>query len=268
MSVLVKLKNFLAANKWKESKVLDYLNTGYLQKNTTRWSAEYKNNDPFPHIVIDDFICGAKLEEILANLPAQNQPMRRRPNTAHLADGRPAQLYKKSYADTEVSYPLRQLLWQLNSGAFIGWLEQVTGIDGLLPDPTLDGAGVHVTDPDGLLRIHADFNRHPKYHLDRRINLLLYLNKDWDESYGGALELWNKAMTSCEKSVLPIAGRCVIFSTTSHSFHGHPTPVACPEHMSRRSIALYYYTNGRPVEEQNEAHSTLWQELPGERKGS
>lgn len=266
MNIVARLKSLLVPAAGQYAEVLDYLNTEYLQRNTGLWAEQYKNNKPFPHIVIDDFIQGAKLEEILDNFPPQNQPMKRKSNSVNLADGRPAQLLKKSYSDMEVSFPVRQLLWQLNSGAFIGWLEQITGIDGLLPDPVLNGAGVHVTDRGGLLRIHADFNRHPKYHLERRINLLLYLNKDWEESYGGALELWNKTMTSCEQRILPIAGRCVIFSTTSHSYHGHPDPVACPDQMSRRSIALYYYTNGRPVEEQNEAHSTLWQELPGERK--
>jgi len=265
MKIVARLKALLTPDAVKYAEVLDYLNTEYLQKNTAAWADQYRNNRPFPHIVVDNFMRGERLEEILDNLPAQNQPMKRRSNSVNLADGRPAQRYKKSYSDMEVSFPVRQLIWQLNSGAFINWLEQITGIEGLLPDPVLNGAGVHVTDRGGLLRIHADFNRHPKYHLDRRINLLLYLNKDWDESYGGALELWDKTMTHCEKSVLPIAGRCVIFNTTSHSFHGHPDPVACPAHMSRRSIALYYYTNGRPAEEQNAAHSTLWQELPGEK---
>lgn len=265
MKIVGLLKSMFSPTAAKYAEVLDYLDTEYLQGNTAQWAEQYRNNRPFPHIVIDDFIRGARLEEILDNLPPQNQPMKRKSNSVNLADGRPAQLLKRSYSDMEVTFPIRQLIWQLNSGAFIGWLEQVTGIEGLLPDPILNGAGVHVTDRGGLLRVHADFNKHPKYDLDRRVNLLLYLNREWDESYGGALELWDKTMTSREKSVLPIAGRCVIFSTTSHSFHGHPEPVACPAHISRRSIALYYYTNGRPAEERNEAHSTLWQELPGEK---
>jgi Rps23 Pro-64 3,4-dihydroxylase Tpa1-like proline 4-hydroxylase len=228
-------------------------------------SKEYSTNQPFPHIVIDDFINAETVRRLLRDFPAQDQPMQRRLKTAHLADGRPAQLKKRSYADSEAGIAIRQMLWELNSGAFINWLEMLTRIPALLPDPKLNGAGLHVTDPGGLLRIHADYNRHPVYDLDRRINLLLYLNTEWRDEYGGHLELWDRQMTRCERRVLPIAGRCVIFSTTSSSFHGHPQPLTCPEGMSRKSIALYYYTNGRPADEQTERHATLWPELPQEK---
>lgn len=268
MNFVAKLKNILGRDSPKEEGMPAALRMRYLQKNASRWAERYQKNSPYPHIVIDDFITPAVLETVLDNLPASSQPMRRKARTANLPDGRPAQLNKRSYSDGEVSQPVRDLLWQLNSGPFLTWLEQVTGIHALLPDPMFSGGGVHVTDRGGLLRVHADFNKHPKYMLDRRINLLLYLNKDWQESYGGSLELWDAQMSRCEKKILPIAARCVIFSTTSTSFHGHPHPLACPQDMSRKSIALYYYTNGRPADEQGERHATLWRDLPGERTSS
>jgi len=92
----------------------------------------------------------------------------------------------------------------------------------------------------------------------------VYLNKDWKEEYGGHFELWNRDMTSAEAKVLPIFNRCAIFSTTSWSFHGHPTPLSCPPDRTRKSLATYYYTNGRPEEEVNEAHSTIFRARPGE----
>ena len=159
----------------------------------------------------------------------------------------------------------RRLYWELNSNPFVGLLEKITGIAGLLADPHLAGGGVYNTSPGGYLRVHADFNKHPQYGLDRRLNLLIYLNEDWLPQYGGDLELWSENMESCIHRIAPIAGRCVVFRTTSTSFHGHPHPLTCPDDRSRRSIALYYYSNGRPAEEGAREHGTLWQDRPPER---
>lgn len=236
-----------------------------LEERLDTLKARYAHAKPFPHVVIDDFISCDVLQLLVRDLPGAGQPMLRKPRTSRLADGRIAQLNKRSYTDREVGPAVRQMIWELNSGIFISWLEALTGIPGLLPDPMLNGAGVHITDPGGLLRIHADYNKHPRYGLDRRINLLLYLNEGWCDEYGGHLELWNDRMTECVVKVAPIASRCVIFNTTSDSFHGHPHPLRCPKGMSRKSIALYYYTNGRPEQERRDRHATLWQYLPSER---
>ena len=158
----------------------------------------------------------------------------------------------------------RHLFGQLNSATFLGFLETLTGIDGLIPDPHLEGGGYHLIQPGGRLDVHADFNRHERLQLDRRLNLLVFLNKDWPEDWGGHLELWTPDMTSCERRVLPVFNRAVLFSTTDSSFHGHPHPLTCPEGMSRRSIALYYYSAGRPKEEMSPRHSTLYQTRSGE----
>jgi hypothetical protein len=106
--------------------------------------------------------------------------------------------------------------------------------------------------------VHADFNRHRDYGLDRRLNLLLYLNKDWRQEYGGELQLWDRDMKQCEAKVLPIFNRVMIFGTTDFTYHGHPDPLQCPEGMTRKSLALYYFSNGRPAEEVTGEHSTLF----------
>jgi len=144
------------------------------------------------------------------------------------------------------------------------FLETLTGIKGIVPDPYFVGGGLHQIKPGGKLGVHADFNHHEKLNLDRRINVLIYLNKDWKEEYGGHFELWNKEMTAAEQKILPLFNRCAIFSTTSTSFHGHPTPLSCPPDRTRKSIATYYYSNGRPAEEVGESHSTLFKARPGE----
>src|SRR5205085_6755926 len=95
---------------------------------------------------------------------------------------------------------------------------------------------------------------------------LLYLNRDWREDYEGQLELWDETMTRCRQRILPIFNRCVIFNTTSSSFHGHPVPLACPEGMTRKSIALYYYTSNASSEGEPTSHGTLFQIRPSRAK--
>jgi hypothetical protein len=145
-------------------------------------------------------------------------------------------------------------------------LQELTGIEEtLVNDPYFHGAGQHEIKPGGFLKIHVDFNKHKTLGLDRRINVLVYLNKDWDESYGGHFELWKTDMSECGAKILPLFNRMAIFSTTDKSYHGHPDPLQCPEGMSRKSLALYYYSNGRPADEfahSQEDHRTLWAQRP------
>lgn len=240
-----------------------------------KYRGDYQCAEPFPHVLIEDFLSPAALNLILDNFPTPESDVKWRMLKSNTEDGRPAQRGKLDFSMREskfkgvsneyyVSMPIRQLFWELNSSTFLRVLENLTGIDGLLPDPHLQGGGIHQIHRGGFLRIHADFNKHPKFDLDRRLNLLLYLNKDWDESYGGSLELWSHDMQRCERRIPPLAGHCVIFSTLTDSYHGHPYPLECPEGLTRKSVAMYYYTNGRPADEAHPPHSTLWQKLPGE----
>jgi len=234
---------------------------------TDSMAARFRDAEPFPHIVIDDFLTGEFVSQLNRNFP--DFSVKKKSGSTHipvvLPDGSEAQLGKEWLSREQlVSLLYRRLYWELNSNPFVSLLEKVTGIPGLLADPHLAGGGVHNTSPGGYLKVHSDFNKHPQYGLDRRLNLLIYLNEDWLDEYGGHLELWTKDMGSCVQKIAPIAGRCVIFRTTSTSFHGHPHPLACPPDRSRRSIALYYYSNGRPPEEDSREHGTLWQDLPGQ----
>jgi Rps23 Pro-64 3,4-dihydroxylase Tpa1-like proline 4-hydroxylase len=153
----------------------------------------------------------------------------------------------------------RQLLLELNSARFVDFVQTVCGIDGLIPDPWLFGAGLHQVESGGFLEIHADFNRHPVWNLDRRLNVLFYLNRDWRDEYGGELELWDDTMRHCVRRYPPVANRLVIFSATDRSYHGHPRPLAMPPGRTRKSVAAYYYSNGRPEHEMSASHSTLYQ---------
>tara|TARA_B100000029_G_scaffold101123_1_gene91409 strand:+ start:783 stop:1556 length:774 start_codon:yes stop_codon:yes gene_type:complete len=220
----------------------------------------YANADPFPHAVIDDFLPEDVAEEVLAEFPdARNDEWIHRP-----PDHKYQQRKLKHYDEQTMGPVVRNVLSQFNSAAMIEFLEKVTGIDGLIPDPYYWGGGMHLIERGGFLKVHADFNWHEKLRLDRRVNLLLYFNKEWDESYGGHLELWNREMSSCVKRVLPVFNRCVIFNTTDTSFHGHPDPIACPEGRNRKSLALYYYSNGRPASESAGKSRTTYKLRPGE----
>jgi hypothetical protein len=139
----------------------------------------------------------------------------------------------------------RDLLFALNSYEMIDFLESITGINGLLPDPHFHGAGLQQTKTGGKLGVHVDFNWHDKLQLDRRLNVLIYLNQDWQEEWGGYLELWSADMSEAVEKILPLFNRCVIFATSDISYHGLPDPVRCPESESRKQINHYYYSSGR-----------------------
>lgn len=197
-------------------------------------ASEYRGNDPYPHIVIDDFLPPSLLREIVAEFPD---------NTGRTCFSRDQERLKFQVRPDESDGAVtRALFAELNSMAFLAFLSELTGIEGLVADPYYAGAGLHEIKRGGHLSIHADFPRHEVMHLDRRLNLLVYLNDDWVEPYGGALELWDREMKQCRKSVLPLMARAVIFNTDRDTFHGHPEPLRCPEQRTRRSIATYYYT--------------------------
>jgi Rps23 Pro-64 3,4-dihydroxylase Tpa1-like proline 4-hydroxylase len=222
-----------------------------------RLRPEFVNATPFKHVVIDDFLPPSALEPVLEEFPEPKDAEWQRFDTS--------QEVKLALADTERMGPVtRNLLAEFNGQVFIDFLERLTGIEQIVSDPHFDGGGLHQIRPGGFLKVHIDFNRHRRLNLDRRLNGLLYLNKDWAESYGGQLQLWNQDMTTCEHKILPVFNRFVLFATTDDANHGHPDPLTCPPDRARRSMALYYYTNGRPAEEIGDDHTTMFKPRPGE----
>jgi hypothetical protein len=216
-------------------------------------ASSYAEAQPFPHAVIDGLFDDAVLQGVLDAFP--------RPDEIRWLKFDSATEKKLGFHHElcPLAPPVRAMLDAMNSFETLGFLERLTGIDGLIPDPYFGGGGVHQIEPGGFLKIHADFNWHPKLRLDRRLNVLIYLNRDWDESWGGALELWNEAMTPCV-SIAPFFNRTVVFSTTDTSYHGHPHPLASPPGITRKSLSLYYYTNGRAEEERSSPHDTIFVE--------
>jgi Rps23 Pro-64 3,4-dihydroxylase Tpa1-like proline 4-hydroxylase len=197
---------------------------------------KYVTASPFPHIYLDDVFPEDVLNEILQEFPNSKQidwQTYQNKNEVKLAS-----------RDEDSFGPMtRNFIHILNSKPFISFLEELTGIKNLIPDCELEGGGLHQSKRGGFLNIHADFTVHPhKRNWRRRVNVLIYLNENWLPEYEGNLELWTRDMKACAQKVLPIFNRCAIFNTDEDSFHGLPEPIKCPEDMTRKSIALYYFT--------------------------
>jgi len=197
---------------------------------------KYQEGDPFPHIVLDDFLpvdAAQKAYESFPSVADQGWI-----HYVHFNE-------KKHGLNKKDLLPpfIQDLIEELNSERFLNWLTSLTGIEHLKEDEMLEGGGLHQSLRDGFLNIHADFTVHPhKKNWRRRVNLLIYLNPNWKEEYGGFLELWSKDMKKCVHKVMPGFNKAVIFNTDADSFHGLPDPIKCPENDSRKSLALYYFT--------------------------
>lgn len=230
-----------------------------------KYHQQYVSAEPFPHIVIDNFMDPTLLDKALDAFPTpESFDFYKYENP----------LEKKLAYDQISKLPsaISDVLVGMNSSIFIRFLEELTGIDGIIPDPYYRGGGIHQIVKGGKLDVHIDFNKHTKLKLDRRLNVLIYLNKNWKEEYGGAFELWtgknvngHHHLEECKAKVYPLFNRFVCFSTSEKSYHGHPEPLTCPDGWSRKSLATYYYTNGRDDEfNGTDAHSTTFIKRPSD----
>ncbi len=230
-----------------------------------RWSPavsklarEYREAEPYPHSHLPEFLDDATARALADEFPVH---------------GSSEWIQYKHYNENKTGLTKRELfppmlgkvVDELNSPEFLDWLSKLTGIPNLVGDPTLEGGGLHQSVTGGFLNLHADFTmHHHQKNWRRRINLILYLNPDWETQWGGAIELWDKQMSRCVASVPPLLNHALIFSTTETSYHGFPEKLTCPENTSRKSLALYYYT----VEHDSTytARSTNYQPRPGDTK--
>jgi len=217
-------------------------------------SKTYQTDQPFPHIQLDNFLENNAARQAMNAFPAvKDQGWI---HYIHVNE-------KKHGLNKMELLPeyIQEVIKLLNGPEFVEFLSKLTGIEHLVSDDSLEGGGLHQSQRNGFLNIHADFTVHPhKRNLRRRVNLLIYLNEDWEESYKGHLELWSRDMKACVQKILPIFNRCVVFNTDEDSFHGLPEPIKCPEVMTRKSIALYYFTEEKnPVK-----RSTNYKARPGD----
>jgi Rps23 Pro-64 3,4-dihydroxylase Tpa1-like proline 4-hydroxylase len=201
--------------------------------------AEYLNSNPFPHCVINDLWD----KNVISSLASSVESFEN-------WDGQ-KEFYGsigKRWCSSPQKLPdaVLRFINFANGPTVLKILEEITGEIGLIPDPYLEGGGIHSSTKGGFLKMHADFNWHEKMKVVRRLNLLVYLNSGWQKSWGGDLQLASKSAESgfeISKSIFPEINKTVLFTTDETSFHGHPDPLNCPEGVSRNSIALYYYVS-------------------------
>lgn len=234
-----------------------FFDRGALATVAREHAARHRSAAPFAHTVIDGMFPAEVLDRVLEEFPSPRTDGWERYDD-------PLQKKLGSRDEERIGASTRLLLHELNSAPFVQFLEELTGIEGLVPDPWFEGGGLHQIERGGMLKVHVDFNKHTLLGLDRRINVLVYLNKDWDEAWGGHLELWDTEMKKAEHRIAPLFNRMVIFNTTDFANHGHPDPLECPPERQRRSLALYYYSNGRPAHEVAASHTTIFKRRPGE----
>ena len=182
-----------------------FLNKNFLNldKIATEYNQIYEKAEPFPNIVFDNFFSNEILDKVLKNFPKNIQDIGNEYNTK--AENLNDPLKFSNDTNNFINY--------LNSAQFVKFLNKLTGIkETLVTDPYLLGGGLHELRNGGYLNIHADFNQHRSMKLDRRLNMLIYLNKNWSENNGGQLELWDRKMQKCVKNIIPIFNR-TLFST-------------------------------------------------------
>ncbi|MDA8980190.1 2OG-Fe(II) oxygenase [Chitinophagales bacterium] len=238
---------------------MEFINFKSLTERQKEIKNEYQSKQPFRYIMFENFFHADKAEIVLKNYPTIQDG--KWDGTTYLDQKNKFQ--KTKFAENSV---MDMVFKELNSIEFLNWLQEVTEIeDTLLGDEELFGGGLHQSTNGAFLNVHVDYNIHPKTKYHRRLNVLVYMNKDWEDEYGGHLELWD--LSNNQKNFIgkfaPNFNRCVIFETNEISFHGHPKPLKTPKDVNRKSIATYYYTKTRPADEIASDHNTIYVNTEG-----
>jgi hypothetical protein len=224
-----------------------------------RLRADYRAAKPYPHTVLTDLFPDALLDAVVEECDAIDP--------SRLETTMNSRVVKRETGDSAVLGPAsRFVLAQLESSAFLDFLESLTGIGGLLSDPHHAGGGLHETPTGGFALVHRDFLSHTRLGLERRVNALLYLNRDWPEEYGGHLELWPEDMAGASVRILPTFNTLVVFESNAHTLHGLPDPVRCPPDRVRRSLVSYSYTTTRPDHERLGGRIGIYARRPQDRR--
>ena len=211
-------------------------------------------NFPFCYQVIDNFFNQEQAKRISKEFPDYNSDV-------WFFYNNPLENKKSCNNWHQFGPETYKTLTMLNSKEFIKQLQKITGISKLYPDIGLHGGGLHIHGTGGKLNIHLDYSIHPKLKLQRKLNLIIYLEEDWNPEWGGNLELWShdKEKNKPDKRFVTIDNvfnRAVLFDTTQNSWHGFPDPLTCPNNKYRKSLAVYYLTD--PPEEVDQRPRALY----------
>lgn len=210
---------------------------------------------PFRYVVIDDFLTTDFAEEILAAYPT--------PTGGAWEDTPYIHQLKKLTLNKNFPAPIGDFFRMTETEEFRNLVSSICRIPDLIADPTLSGGGLHQIMNGGYLDVHVDYNFHPRTKEHRRLNLLLYLNKDWKREYEGYLEFWDMQEKRQIENIAPVFNRAVIFETNEVSYHGHPRKLNLPPDVTRKSLAVYYYTKEREEIETAMEHNTIFKQTTG-----
>jgi len=216
-------------------------------------------DNPFPHIIVNNILpmdIVKKAENEFFNFDKL------------VASGgyRYGNLHRNFGKFNEMPSATKEIITFFYAKNFLDFLEKKFNLKGIIPDWNLSGAGMHTSQRGGHLTIHNDFIYQKKTNTRRVLNLLLYLNTDWQDDWGGKIELWDKKMTKKVGHLSPLINNVLIFRTDKDSNHGYPDPILCPEKVTRKSIALYYYVDEKrvlPIQIRKRKYfTTVWKKRP------
>jgi hypothetical protein len=238
---------------------MKYIDLEELNKRLPEIKARFQQQEPFRYVMFENFFPTEIADSIHDSYPEVDYGQ---------WDGTTYVDQKNKFQKTtfdDGSF-MDTLFKEFNSEEFLNWLQNLTELDEtLMGDEELFGGGLHQSINGAFLNVHVDYNFHPKTKFHRRLNVLVYMNKDWKESYEGHLELWD--LQNGKKELLgkyaPIFNRCIIFETNEISYHGHPTPLKTPEGINRKSLATYYYTETRNDVDEAKEHNTIYANTQG-----
>ena len=238
---------------------MEFIDIELLNKRLPELKQEFQSKRPFRYLMFDGFFPESVAELVHAEYPKiENGTW----NGTTYIDQK--NKFQKTEFDAETA--MDQVFKELNSVEFLSWLQELTDFEEeLIGDPELFGGGLHQSISGAFLNVHVDYNINPKTKLHRRLNVLVYMNKDWKEEYEGYLVLWDlsNGKKECVGRFAPSFNRCVIFETNEVPFHGHPKPLNTPAGVNRKSLATYYYSKTRPQSEIVSEHNTIYVNTEG-----
>jgi Rps23 Pro-64 3,4-dihydroxylase Tpa1-like proline 4-hydroxylase len=221
---------------------------------------QFRTATPFPNVCIDDFLDEDFAGEIARSFPSFHEAQGVGKTFAGVNEKNKVQVRDPAQFPPSI----KKLNDMLADPAFLEMLSYATGIADLRADEKLVGGGIHETTRSGHLDVHVDFNVLKDRQWHRRLNIIIFFNKAWQDEWGGRLELWDANVKQCVHSFQPLFNRCVIFQTSEISYHG-VTGVMCPDGVSRKSFAAYYYTEEAPQGWDGRTHTTLFKARPDEK---
>ncbi len=218
-------------------------------------AASFQTAGPYKHLILDNFFQPEIADSLYSQFPSEEKL------TKHWKGINENKSEGSNFSDFHPIFS--EVRKEIMSPEFAKWMEQVTGIQGVFVTDDNLGTGLHQGSNGSFLDIHVDFNIHHVKNVHRRLNMLVYLNRDWKEEYGGGMEMWNADMTKMEKIVMPHLNRVLIFETSNISYHGY-SKITLPPEVTRKSFYVYFYTELEDKSLLNSYHDTIFKAKPSD----